>query len=397
MGWETVSRLTRDIPIKGLLNKEKDQCGTLKKWKELGSAKNCDREANDLEHELWSVLNPKATEEEKNMSSLDLLLKKLESQTDRVNALLSKVATAKAEFGENSSQYTSAYNDLLKEVKTYAENIQELRTVAKSVDSSEINKAVILWSYNNQDTMKIMRENLKMSEEAIREYILGQLGYTSDNVVANKAKKYLSSYESFVTKMTEALSSGNLALMEQIKIGIKGAEDLANSVKEGGEEVKKAGEEVGEGTVAVVEDMGKDMVNAGVELMNSLADGITQEGAVAVNAMKHVGQQMNDAFESATSSISTRSISPVSTSEPIPSIIVSGGTASVSSDKVSKIAGDFGPSKEANTKEMVVSNVVNYNMTQNNTSPKALSNAEIYRETKTLLSTTKATAERVTA
>lgn len=52
VGWETVSRLTRDIPVKGLLNKEKDQCGTLKKWKELSSAKNCDREANDLEHDL---------------------------------------------------------------------------------------------------------------------------------------------------------------------------------------------------------------------------------------------------------------------------------------------------------------------------------------------------------
>ena len=57
VGWETVSRLTRGIPVKGLLNKEKDQCGTLKKWKELGSAKNFDREANDLEHDLgWKAL-----------------------------------------------------------------------------------------------------------------------------------------------------------------------------------------------------------------------------------------------------------------------------------------------------------------------------------------------------
>lgn len=49
VGWEKVLRLTRDIPVKGLLNKEKKQCGTLKKWKELGSAKNFGREANDLE------------------------------------------------------------------------------------------------------------------------------------------------------------------------------------------------------------------------------------------------------------------------------------------------------------------------------------------------------------
>ena len=47
--WEKVLRLTRDIPVKALLNKEKNQCETLKKWKELGSTKNFDREANDLE------------------------------------------------------------------------------------------------------------------------------------------------------------------------------------------------------------------------------------------------------------------------------------------------------------------------------------------------------------
>ena len=52
VGWETVSRLTRDTPVKGQLNKKKNQCGAFKKWKELGSAKNFDREANDLEHDL---------------------------------------------------------------------------------------------------------------------------------------------------------------------------------------------------------------------------------------------------------------------------------------------------------------------------------------------------------
>lgn len=350
---------------------------------------------NKFEYEIWSALNPDASEDAKNSKALELQMKDLESQTERINLLLGRVRITKETFGEDSEEYRTAYNELLKEIKTYAESIGELKALAKTFDTGgdnvDINKQVQLWAYNNQETLKILRENLHKTDEEIRQYILDQLGYKGEpeeNTYGAAVKAALSDYEQFITVMNDALKSGNLAMMDQFKAGTHYADLLAASVKDSGEEVKAAGDEVGEGTVETIESYGKDMIDVGTSLMDKLAKGISERGAVAVNAVKHVGQQINEALAATTSASNASTISAVSTaSKSGASSIIE--TPAVTTAKVSKSAINFDKASEPQKKEVQVNNVTNYNMTQNNNSPKAISNADVYRATKTLLSSTK--------
>lgn len=364
---------------------------------------------NKLEYEIWEALNPDATEDEKNKKALDLTMKDLASQTERVNLLLGRVRITKQEFGENSEEYREAYNDLLKEVKTYAESIGNLKTLSKSITQSEqdLNKAMVLWQLEHQDIMVIMKEKLKLSEDEIRNYIRDQVGGSNDNSYAAAVRTALSDYEQFVTTMNEALKTGNLALMDQFKAGDHYAKLLAESVAEGGQEIAEASEKVGDDTVVSITDKSEDMKNAGVELMDELADGIREQGAAAVAAAKEVAAAIVKATVS--TGISSAPVAALSGS---PSNIVpvrSSGSAFTSGEmgasaaakaavnaavRASQTAKHDKIKSGGTSSEGAINNTVNYNLTQNNSSPKALSNADIYRRTKTLLSTTKVVSSK---
>ena len=362
---------------------------------------------NKFEYEIWEALNPDADEKTKQSKSLELQMKDLETQTERVNLLLGRVAVTKKEFGENSEEYRTAYNELLKEVKTYAESISSLKALSKQFDTTEkdLNKAMVLWQLENQDTMIILKEKLKLSEDEIRQYVMDQIGYDSDNSYAVAVKTALSDYEKFITTMNDALKSGNLAMMEQFKAGNQYAKLLAESVEAGGQEVKEKSEKVGDDTVTAVADKSKDMQKTGEGLMTQLAEGIKEKGSAAVAAAKEVAAAIVKATSTAgvsntpLSALAGNTVTPVRTSSSAPTSSFGASAAARAAAATAAKAAEIAKSQAATTGTEPKNNsetrtIVNYNLTQNNSSPKSLSNADIYRKTKTLLSTTKVVSSK---
>lgn len=361
-----------------------------------------------LEYDIWTALNPDADDDTKNKKALEMTMKDLESQTERVNLLLGRVAVTKKEFGENSEEFREAYNDLLKEIKTYAESISSLKQLSNSLTTSEedLNKAMVMWQLQNQDAMIVMKEKMKMTEDQIRDYIMDQVGGKKDNSYAMAVKTALSDYEQFITTMNEALKTGNLALMDQFKAGDHYAALLAASVAEGGQEVKAASDQVADSSVTAVQSKDQEMYKAGESLMGKLTDSITTEGMKAVAAAQKVANAIANTLQrpaikaetaSTTFNDQTGVITPIVDSAKTKSSFVSKGTMSI--DKAAITAGTLGKDIKAvgTSGDSDAKTTVNYSITQNNNSPKALSSAEIYRKTKTLLGQMKNTTTAATA
>lgn len=366
-----------------------------------------------LEYQVWEKLyGDTASDADKRAANAALLESQLNLQVERLNKAGEKYAETIKEYGKTSSEAASAYNELLQEQLATAEKAQELQSSQQTV--VENNRSAIReyakWMAEYKDGLLKMGFSLEEIQRAARRdtgydptIVMG--GISDATAAATNAMEKVK--QSFANSANDVAGSLTPIYLEY---GKKSAEALGEGIQNGSQTVENSTIDVLENTAEVASVQTSKFVPIGEVICEKIGEGIDNGSWIVTDKIDAMLSKVSFSASSGTTAyannlssglqvINSDVMDNLDTSPTITPVIddskVRSGLSTIGSlitgltpggralNLVSKIAAGAVDTANGITTENVTNN---YNFNQTNNSPKSLSRAEIYRDSKNLFS-----------
>nr|DAF80523.1 MAG TPA: tail tape measure [Caudoviricetes sp.] len=366
-----------------------------------------------LEYQVWEKLyGDTASDADKRAANAALLESQLNLQVERLNKAGEKYAETIKKYGKTSSEAASAYNELLQEQLATAEKAQELQSSQQTV--VENNRSAIReyakWMAEYKDGLLQMGFSLEEIQRAAQrdtgyDPSIVMTGISNATSVATDAMEKVK--QSFANSANDVAGSLTPIYLEY---GKKSAEALGEGIQNGSQTVENSTVDVLENTAEAASVQTSKFVPIGEVICEKIGEGIDNGSWIVTEKIDEMLSKVSFASGSGATSyannlssglqvINSDVMDNLDTSLTITPVIddskVRSGLSTIGSlitgltpggralNLVSKIAAGVVDTTNGIMTENVTNN---YNFNQTNNSPKALTRAEIYRDSKNLMS-----------
>lgn len=366
-----------------------------------------------LEYQVWEKLyGDTASDADKRAANAALLESQLNLQVERLNKAGEKYAETIKKYGKTSSEAASAYNELLQEQLATAEKAQELQSSQQTV--VENNRSAIReyakWMAEYKDGLVQMGFSLEEIQRAAQrdtgyDPTIVMSGISDATAAATNAMEKVK--QSFANSANDVAGSLTPIYLEY---GKKSAEALGEGIQNGSQTVENSTVDVLENTAEVASVQTSKFVPIGEVICEKIGEGIDNGSWIVTDKIDAMLSKVSFSASSGTTAyannlssglqvINSDVMDNLDTSPTITPVIddskVRSGLSTIGSlitgltpggralNLVSKIAAGAVDTANGIMTENVTNN---YNFNQTNNSPKALTRAEIYRDSKNLMS-----------
>lgn len=366
-----------------------------------------------LEYQVWEKLyGDTASDADKRAANAALLESQLNLQVERLNKAGEKYAETIKKYGKTSSEAASAYNELLQEQLATAEKAQELQSSQQTV--VENNRSAIReyakWMAEYKDGLLQMGFSLEEIQRAAQrdtgyDPSIVMTGISNATSVATDAMEKVK--QSFANSANDVAGSLTPIYLEY---GKKSAEALGEGIQNGSQMVENSTVDVLENTAEAASVQTSKFVPIGEVICEKIGEGIDNGSWIVTDKIDAMLSKVSFSASSGTTAyannlssglqvINSDVMDNLDTSPTITPVIddskVRSGLSTIGSlitgltpggralNLVSKIAAGAVDTANGIMTENVTNN---YNFNQTNNSPKALTRAEIYRDSKNLMS-----------
>lgn len=369
--------------------------------------------SRSLEYQVWDKLyGDTASDADKRAANAALLESQLNIQVERLNKAGEKYAETIKKYGKTSSEAASAYNELLQEQIATADKAQELQTSQQTV--VENNRSAIReyakWMAEYKDGLLEMGFSLEEIQRAAQR----DTGYDPSivmtgisNVTSLAADAMEKVKQSFANSANDVAGSLTPIYLEY---GKKSAEALGEGIQNGSQKVEKSTVDVLENTAEAASVQTSKFVPVGEVICEKIGEGIDNGSWIVTDKIDAMLSKVSFSASSGTTAYSNNLASGLQvinsdvmdnldTSPTITPVIddskVKSGVSTIGSLISSLVPGNralglisvIADGAIDTAKGLAGGNVTNnYSFNQTNNSPKSLSRAEIYRDSKNLLS-----------
>lgn len=312
----------------------------------------------NLQFELWKAMNPKASEAEQQEKNIEMLDLRLEQQQKKIDFLKDELQQTIEEFGEASDQAMEAQKEYLQAQKDYYDTVNELNSLKGTATAANENLDEIIAAQRNamHEAEKMMQELMEINERM-------NFGWSMEEMRRVAAER--TGYDEKVLR--EAMG---LPTTTEVNAAVEDtAEDFADITD-----------------VAFGGNVGEHFTDIGEAYAVNLGDGFIDEMANQKNNMVAAVQQAQKELEKQAGWGSK--LVAVGTPTADPNVKVSSGPIKAAS-AIQRTDANVNNLRNSGAASTTTNITNNYNMTQNNTSPEALSEAKIYRQTSNLFSSLK--------
>lgn len=369
--------------------------------------------SRSLEYQVWDKLyGDTASDADKRAANAALLESQLNLQVERLNKAGEKYAETIKKYGKTSSEAASAYNELLQEQIATAEKAQELQTSQQTV--VENNRSAIReyakWMAEYKDGLLEMGFSLEEIQRAAQrdtgyDPSIVMTGISNATSVAADAMEKVK--QSFANSANDVAGSLTPIYLEY---GKKSAEALGEGIQNGSKKVENSTVDVLENTAEAASVQTSKFVPIGEVICEKIGEGIDNGSWIVTDKINAMLSQVSFSAGSGTTAYANNLVSGLQvinsdvmdnldTSPTITPVIddskVKSGVSTIGSLISGLVPGNralglisvIADGAIDTTKGLAAGNVTNnYSFNQTNNSPKSLTRAEIYRDSKNLFS-----------
>lgn len=329
------------------------------------------------EYDLWVSMFPDATAYEKLEKQVQYLDGSIARQKDKVHRLAEELEWARERFGDASEEVLDAQAKYLKAQKDYFDLVNDRKTsITNYIEGGGL-------SQDQKDALSKAEQTIKEQESNLAEYEL----YLRDLAETNEKYGFgwsVDEMEAIARKRSgynkEELDEARKVQKELQEIMEKGADLLGDTIEDKFSKIVDLFSKFG---IKYADSMGNAFTTT---VKKSVIPAMTAVMGVATG---NLGQVLNG--------ITNMIPKPDTNIQQKPNGSTSGGSSSITNTNPGKVDGSVWkpstkPSGSGNNRPMIVAN---YNVTQNNTSPKALTSSTIYRQTSTLFAGMASAANKI--
>ena len=369
--------------------------------------------SRSLEYQVWDKLyGDTASDADKRAANAALLESQLNIQVERLNKAGEKYAETIKKYGKTSSEAASAYNELLQEQIATAEKAQELQSSQQTV--VENNRSAIReyakWMAEYKDGLLEMGFSLEEIQRAAQrdtgyDPSIVMSGITNATSIATDAMEKVK--QSFANSANDVAGSLTPIYLEY---GKKSAEALGEGIQNGSQKVENSTVDVIENTAEAASVQTSKFVPVGEVICEKIGEGIDNGSWIVTDKIDAMLSKVSFAAGSSTTAyannlssglqvINSDVMDNLDTSPTITPVIddskVKSGVSTIGSLISGLVPGNralglisvIAEGARDTAKGLATGNVTNnYSFNQTNNSPKSLSRAEIYRDSKNLFS-----------
>lgn len=256
----------------------------------------------DLEYQLWENLNPNASDAEKKVKQYELYQKQLQLQAERVTIAQGQYETILAEFGANSEETINAYHTMLQAQIDMAKITKSMNDLLVEANESEYDAAKAYHEYLDQVAPKMLELGYSMNQiqevAQQRTGYYGQMKQTTDGLAAtvkNLANAAMQNVSGTYAEFTK--SAFGQALTTFGENGRQLANQTAQGLHQATPQAAKAGEEMVVKTTEPAVQAKETFYEAGLNSGAAFADGLKSQVPVAqaaANQIAGVAQQVQN-------------------------------------------------------------------------------------------------------
>ena len=369
--------------------------------------------SRSLEYQVWDKLyGDTASDADKRAANAALLESQLNIQVERLNKAGEKYAETIKKYGKTSSEAASAYNELLQEQIATAEKAQELQTSQQTV--VENNRSAIReyakWMAEYKDGLLEMGFSLEEIQRVAQrdtgyDPSIVMTGISNATSIATDAMEKVK--QSFANSANDVAGSLTPIYLEY---GKKSAEALGEGIQNGSQKVEKSTVDVLENTAEAASVQTSKFVPVGEVICEKIGEGIDNGSWIVTDKIDAMLSKVSFSSGFGTTAyannlasglqvINSDVMDNLDTSPTITPVIddskVKSGVSTIGSLISGLVPGNralglisvIADGAIDTAKGLAAGNVTNnYNFNQTNNSPKSLSRAEIYRDSKNLFS-----------
>lgn len=369
--------------------------------------------SRSLEYQVWDKLyGDTASDTDKRAANAALLESQLNIQVERLNKAGEKYAETIKKYGKTSSEAASAYNELLQEQIATADKAQELQTSQQTV--VENNRSAIReyakWMAEYKDGLVEMGFSLEEIQRAAQrdtgyDPSIVMTGISNATSIATDAMEKVK--QSFANSANDVAGSLTPIYLEY---GKKSAEALGEGIQNGSQKVENSTVDVLENTAEAASVQTSKFVPVGEVICEKIGEGIDNGSWIVTDKIDAMLSKVSLSASSGTTAYSNNLASGLQvinsdvmdnldTSPTITPVIddskVKSGVSTIGSLISGLVPGNralglisvIADGAIDTAKGLASGNVTNnYSFNQTNNSPKSLSRAEIYRDSKNLFS-----------
>lgn len=369
--------------------------------------------SRSLEYQVWDKLyGDTASDADKRAANSALLESQLNIQVERLNKAGEKYAETIKKYGKTSSEAASAYNELLQEQIATAEKAQELQTSQQTV--VENNRSAIReyakWMAEYKDGLLEMGFSLEEIQRAAQrdtgyDPSIVMTGISNATSIATDAMEKVK--QSFANSANDVAGSLTPIYLEY---GKKSAEALGEGIQNGSQTVENSTVDVIENTAEAASVQTSKFVPVGEVICEKIGEGIDNGSWIVTDKIDAMLSKVSFSASSGTTAyannlasglqvINSDVMANLDTSPTITPVIddskVRSGVSTIGSLISGLVPGNralglisvIADGARDTAKGLATGNVTNnYSFNQTNNSPKSLSRAEIYRDSKNLFS-----------
>nr|DAH30831.1 MAG TPA: tail tape measure [Caudoviricetes sp.] len=369
--------------------------------------------SRSLEYQVWDKLyGDTASDADKRAANAALLESQLNIQVERLNKAGEKYAETIKKYGKTSSEAASAYNELLQEQIATAEKAQELQTSQQTV--VENNRSAIReyakWMAEYKDGLLEMGFSLEEIQRAAQrdtgyDPSIVMTGISNATSIATDAMEKVK--QSFANSANDVAGSLTPIYLEY---GKKSAEALGEGIQNGSQKVENSTVDVIENTAEAASVQTSKFVPVGEVICEKIGEGIDNGSWIVTDKIDAMLSKVSFSASSGTTAYANNLASGLQvinrdvmdnldTSPTITPVIddskVKSGVSTIGSLISGLVPGNralglisvIADGARDTAKGLATGNVTNnYSFNQTNNSPKSLSRAEIYRDSKNLFS-----------
>lgn len=369
--------------------------------------------SRSLEYQVWDKLyGDTASDADKRAANAALLESQLNIQVERLNKAGEKYAETIKKYGKTSSEAASAYNELLQEQIATAEKAQELQSSQQTVVDN--NRSAIReyakWMAEYKDGLLEMGFSMEEIQRAAQrdtgyDPSVVMTGISNATSVATDAMEKVK--QSFANSANDVAGSLTPIYLEY---GKKSAEALGEGIQNGSQKVENSTVDVIENTAEAASVQTSKFVPVGEVICEKIGEGIDNGSWIVTDKINAMLSQVSFSAGSGTTAyannlasglqvINSDVMDNLDTSPTITPVIddskVKSGVSTIGSLISGLVPGNralglisvIAEGARDTAKGLATGNVTNnYSFNQTNNSPKSLTRAEIYRDSKNLFS-----------
>lgn len=372
-----------------------------------------------LEQKMWTTLfGDTATDADKTAVDEALKVKELNNLTQQLGKAEEEYAATVKEYGSESKNALNAYNKLLNAQITLAEKAQEVKSNQEEVTTSEKDRMVAYANWMVEYKDMLLEQGFAL--EQINRVAAKDTGYDPYNLLTTTASEATkaadaaleAARQSYVNSADDVLGSLTPTFLQY---GQTMSTTFGQGITEKADAVANSTGQVVNGGLAMAQSKEEQWVACGEIISERISEGIIANGGDIQGALNTVlgdiiSMVSGGAVDGYTDNLSigiqtlNRDITDGIETSPVITPVIDDSQVKSGVSAMNSLLGSTAIGRTVVLAGQVASgfkDVVNgitgssstvnntYNYTQNNTSPKALSRAEIYRDGKNLFSNVK--------